>query len=60
MKYVLICSTTILCCLTSSPKALENVERNAFVPEYVASIGEGIAPANEPTFRIKPRLLHNI
>ena len=60
MKYVLICSTTILCCLTSSPKAAENVARNAFVPEYVASIGEGTAPENEPTFRIRPRLLRDI
>ena len=59
-KYVLICSTTILCCLTSSPKAAENVARNAFVPEYVASIGEGTAPENEPTFRTRPRLLHDI
>jgi len=36
-----------------------NVERKALVPEYVASIGEGIAPANEPMLRINPRLLSN-
>lgn len=56
-KYVLTCSTTILWALTSSARALVNVVRNAFVPEYVASIGDGIAPAKEPMFKIRPRFL---
>ena len=34
-----------------------NVARKALVPEYVASIGEGIAPANDPMLRISPRFL---
>jgi hypothetical protein len=33
------------------------VARKAFDPEYVASMGDGTAPANEPTLRINPRLL---
>ena len=30
---------------------------NAFVPEYVASIGEGTIPLNEPIFNTKPFFL---
>lgn len=30
---------------------------NALVPEYVASIGEGTMPLNEPMFSIKPFFL---
>lgn len=43
--------------LTSSASALVNVDMNAFDAEYVASIGEGVSPANDPTLRIRPRLL---
>lgn len=58
-KYVLTCSTVMLSLATSSAKALVNVDRNALVPEYVASIGDGTEPANEPMFRMRPRLLHS-
>lgn len=53
------CSTVMLCCLTSSPSALEKVDINAFVPEYVASIGDGTEPAKDPMLRIKPFLLNS-
>lgn len=32
----------------------------AFVPEYVANIGDGMAPANDPMFKINPRFLEII
>jgi hypothetical protein len=47
----------MFCELTSSARALVNVERKALVPEYVASIGEGTAPAKDPMLRINPRFL---
>lgn len=56
-KYVFTCSTVMLSFLTSSARALVHVAKNALVPEYVASIGEGMAPANDPMLRIKPRFL---
>ena len=34
-----------------------NAATNALVPEYVASMGDGTEPANDPIFRIKPRFL---
>lgn len=37
-----------------------NVDKKAFVPEYVASMGDGTEPANEPMLRIRPRLLHKL
>lgn len=47
----------MFCALTSSASALVNVARKALVPEYVANMGEGTAPANEPMFKISPRFL---
>ena len=43
--------------LTSSANALVKVAKNAFVPEYVASMGDGMEPAKDPIFKIKPRFL---
>jgi len=56
-KYGLIHWTVIPCFLTSSASAVENVSTNALVPEYVASMGEGIIPLNEPIFNINPFFL---
>jgi hypothetical protein len=42
---------------TSAARASENVCRKALEPEYVASIGEAIAPEKDPRLRIRPRFL---
>lgn len=56
-KYVFTCSTVMLSFLTSSARASVNLDKKAFVPEYVASIGEATDPAKDPMFRMSPRLL---
>ena len=56
-KYGLIHWTVTPCFLTSSASAVENVSMNALVPEYVASMGEGTIPLNEPMFNINPFFL---
>jgi len=56
-KYGLIHWTVTPWFLTSSASAVEKVSTNALVPEYVASMGEGTIPLNEPIFNINPFFL---
>lgn len=45
------------CFLTSSARAVEKVSMNALEPEYVASMGDGTIPLNEPMLSINPFFL---
>ena len=49
--------TIIPCSPTSSESAVEKVSMNALVPEYVASMGEGMIPLNEPMLSTNPDFL---
>jgi hypothetical protein len=59
-KYVLRHCTSTPRGATSAASASENVWRNAFDPEYVASMGDAIAPEKEPRLRIRPRFLCDV
>ena len=59
-KYVFTCSTVTPLGVSSAVSESDQVRRKALLPAYTASMGVGAAPANEPTFKMRPFLLYDI